>query len=154
MSRRRSTAPAALGILALIIATAGLVFAVAHADNPLIQSGTVSISQTRVAFIVSGHSGGGTLYYRGHSYPFSIGGLGIGGIGVTRLEATGTVYNMSDRAQFPGAYSQLRRGITIGDQGTGRLWLRNGQGVVLRLQGASKGIGLSLGADAVTIQFR
>ncbi|HTW33283.1 MAG TPA: hypothetical protein VMD53_01605 [Rhizomicrobium sp.] len=128
--------------------------AIARADDQLVQSATVTISQTRVGFLVSAHAGGGTLHFHGNDYPFSIGGLGIGGIGVTKLEATGTVYNMRDRLQFPGVYSQLRRGITIGDQGNGRLWLKNGDGVVIKLQGASKGIGLSLGADAVTINYK
>ena len=139
----------AVAMLALITA-----LAIARADEQLVQSGSVTISQTRLAFLVSGNAGGGTLRYNGRDYPFAIGGLGIGGIGITKLEATGTVYNMKDRADFPGVYSQLRSGITIGDQGTGRLWLKNGNGVVLKLQGASKGIGLSLGADAVTINFK
>jgi len=154
MFRWRVPAHAKLRIASLVLAATASCAGIARADDQLKQSGTVSISQTRVAFIFSGNAGGGTLYYKGGSYPFSIGGLGIGGIGVTKLEATGTVYNMSDRAQFAGAYSQLRSGITVGDQGNGRLWLKNGQGVVLKLHGASKGIGLSLGADAVTIQFK
>ncbi len=142
---------AAFAFAALAAITA---LAIAHADDQLVQSGTVTISQSRVGFIISANAGGGTLRYQGHDYPFAIGGLGVGGIGITKLEATGTVYNMRDRSQFSGVYSQLRRGITVGDQGNGKLWLKNGDGVVLKLQGASKGIGLSLGADAVTINFK
>lgn len=141
----------AFAVAALITITA---LAIAHADDQLVQSATVTISQTRVGFLVSAHAGGGTLHFHGNDYPFSIGGLGIGGIGITKLEATGTVYNMKDRSQFAGVYSQLRSGITVGDQGNGKLWLKNGDGVVLKLQGASKGIGLSLGADAVTINYK
>jgi hypothetical protein len=156
MSRSRFSAHLGLRIFALVMAltTTGAAYAIAHADEQLRQSGTVSISQTRVAFLVSGNAGGGTLHYHGRDYPFTVGGLGIGGIGVTKLEATGTVYNMNDRALFPGVYSQLRRGITVGDQGNGVLSLKNSSGVVLKLRGASKGLGLSLGADAVTIQFK
>jgi hypothetical protein len=143
----------AIAVLAAI-ATLALALAIAHADDPLAQSGTVTITQTRVAFLISGNAGGGTLRFHGQDYPFAIGGLGIGGIGVTKLEATGTVYNMKDRSQFPGFYSQLRSGITVGDQDNGKLWLKNTNGVVLKLQGASKGIGLSLGGDAVTINYR
>ena len=139
---------------AVVVLTAITALAIARADNQLVPSATVTISQTRVGFLVSAHAGGGTLHYQGNDYRFSMGGLGIGGIGITKLEATGTVYNMPDRSQFAGVYSQMRTGITVGDQGNGRLWLKNGNGVVLRLQGASKGIGLSLGADAVTINFR
>lgn len=156
MSRTRFAAHTQLRLMALAFAVLAAItaLAIAHADEPLWQSGTLTISQTRVAFLVSGNAGGGTLHYRGQDYPFSIGGLGIGGIGITKLEATGTVYNLNDRADFSGVYSQLRSGITVGDQGNGKLWLKNGAGVILKLRGASKGIGLSLGADAVTINFK
>jgi hypothetical protein len=123
-------------------------------DEKLVQAGTVDIDQTRVAFMLSGNAGGGVLHYRGKDYPFSIGGLGIGGIGVSKLTASGQVYNMTDRTEFTGVYSQLRTGITVADQGTGKLWLKNGDGVVLKLQAKSKGLALSLGADAVNISFK
>jgi hypothetical protein len=124
-------------------------------DEKLVQAGTVDIDQTRVAFMISGNAGGGVLHYRGKDYPFSIGGLGVGGIGVSKLKASGQVYNMTDRANFAGVYSQLRSGITVADQGAGnKLWLKNGDGVVLKLEGKSEGLALSLGADAVNISFK
>lgn len=156
MPRLDLAAHTRLRLTAFVVAALAAItaLAIARADDQLVQSGTLTISQTRVGFLVSAHAGGGTLHYRGQDYPFSIGGLGIGGIGITKLEATGTVYNMTDRAEFSGVYSQLRSGITVGDQGNGKLWLKNGSGVVLKLRGASKGVGLSLGADAVTISFK
>lgn len=123
------------------------------ADAPLVRAGTVDIDQTRVGFLVSANGGGGVLHYRGRDYPFSIGGLGIGGIGISKLEAIGTVYNMTSRAQFSGAYSVVRTGYALGS-GTGKLWLKNGDGVVLELHGKAKGVGLSLGADVVDISFK
>jgi hypothetical protein len=156
MSRTKFAAHTQLRLMAFALAALAAItaLAIARADEPLRQTGTLTISQTRVGFLISAHAGGGTLHFRGSDYPFSIGGLGIGGIGVTKLEATGTVYNMNERAEFSGVYSQLRTGITVGDQGNGKLWLKNGSGVILKLSGASKGVGLSLGADAVTISFK
>jgi len=52
---------------------------------------SVTIQQIQVAFIGSGAIGGGTLKFRGKSYPISVGGLGVGGIGASRLTATGAV---------------------------------------------------------------
>jgi len=121
---------------------------------PLQYAGTVDINQTRLSFLVSGHAGGGVLHYRGRDYPFTIGGLGVGGIGVTKLTATGEVYNLPSAAAFPGMYSQFRTGVALGDNGGGKLWLKSGQGVVLKLRGTSKGIGLTMGADAVNISYR
>jgi hypothetical protein len=116
-------------------------------------SGTVDIDQTRVSFLASAAGGGGVLHFRGHDYPFSIGGLGIGGIGVTRLLATGSVYNLSSYDKFTGVYGELRTGIALG-KAQGKLWLKNGDGVVLGLHGKGKGVGLSLGADAINIRYK
>ena len=141
----------------VIVAMLGVAMPIALAADdsppPLHFAGTVDIDQTRVSFIVSGNGGGGTLHYAGKSYPFSIGGLGVGGIGISKLVATGQVYNMSDTSKFSGVYSELRTGYALGDKGSGKLWLKNGDGVILKLQGKGKGIRLSLGADAVRIAF-
>src|SRR5262249_20945351 len=70
------------------------------------QSGTIYIKQVQIAWIGSGNLGGGTLQYNGRSWPFTIGGLGIGGFGISQITATGEVYNLKDIAYFPGAYGQ------------------------------------------------
>jgi hypothetical protein len=116
-------------------------------------SGSVTISQVQVAFIGSGTVGGGTLYYRGRSYPFKLGGLGIGGIGISRLEASGTVYNLRRLGDFNGVYGQARTGWAIGEHGKGEMWLQNGNGVYLRLEARRQGLALSLGADGMRIQL-
>lgn len=141
-------------ILAALFCAALCVPSLAASDQPLHLSGTVDIDQTRVSFLVSGNGGGGTLHYRGKDYPFTIGGLGVGGIGVTKLVATGSVYNLSDPAKFPGMYGEARTGYAAGDKGSGKLWLKNNDGVVLELKGKGKGIGLTLGADAVNISYK
>jgi hypothetical protein len=119
-----------------------------------VKSGTVEIEQVQIAFIGSGNVGGGTLYYEGRSYRFSIGGLGIGGIGISKMEATGNVYNLRRLSEFPGAYGQARSGIAVGNEGSGQLWLENPNGVVIELRAKRTGLALSLGADAVYIDFK
>jgi hypothetical protein len=124
------------------------------ADSEMRLSGTLSIDQKRVSFLVSGNGGGGTLHYGGKSYPFTVGGIGVGGIGVTRFQATGNVYNLNSLGQFPGVYGAARTGHAVGDNGRGKLWLKNGDGVVLELKGLTEGVGLTMGADAVHIAFK
>ena len=124
---------------------------VAAAD--LVQSGTVTITQTQIAFIGSGNLGGGQLVTGGRTYGFSIGGLGVGGFGISKIEAYGVVYNMKSIADFPGAYVQGRYGIAVGSASTGELWLQNSRGVVLKLDAKRTGLALSLGGDAVYIDF-
>jgi hypothetical protein len=116
-------------------------------------SGTVQISQTQVAFIGSGNLGGGRLNFGGKSYPFTIGGLGIGGFGFSKIEATGTVYNLKNLKDFGGAYAQGRYGIAVGDRSTGELWLSNVEGVAMSLKAKRQGLALSLGGDAIYIDL-
>ena len=116
-------------------------------------TGTVEISQIQVAFLYSGNVGGGALIFNGKRYPFTIGGLGIGGIGASRIEATGEVYNLERLEDFPGAYVQARYGLAAGEKSAGELWLENASGVGLRLDAKRKGLALSLGGDAIYIAF-
>jgi hypothetical protein len=117
-------------------------------------SASVSIQQLQVAFIGSGSLGGGTLTYGGRSYPIRVGGLGVGGIGASRLTASGAVYGLKRKADFAGAYVQVRTGWALGDEGAGTLWLRNDKGVTMRLKSKRQGLHLSLGADGVVIEFK
>lgn len=119
-----------------------------------VKTGTVEIEQVQVAFIGSGNLGGGTLQFQGKSYRFTVGGLGIGGFGVSKMQATGDVYNMKELRQFPGAYGQARYGFAAADKSGGELWLENTNGVVLSLKAKRTGLALSLGADAVIIDFK
>jgi hypothetical protein len=145
---------AILAAVAGLMLVAGVSVAADKPDPDLHLSGTLDIDQTRVSFLVSGNGGGGTLHYKGKSYPFAIGGLGIGGIGVTKLSATGKVYNMTDKSKFTGVYSELRTGYAAGEKGHGKLWLKNTDGVVIELKGKNEGVGLTLGADAVHISYK
>jgi hypothetical protein len=135
-------------LLALSLAGSGTAVA-----EDLKKSGTVRIEQVQIAFIGSGNLGGGTLTYGGKSYDFTVGGLGIGGFGVSKITATGNVYNLRDLASFPGAYIQGRYGAVVGDVSTGKLWLKNSNGVVLELKAEREGLALSLGGDAVYIKL-
>lgn len=143
--------PLLRGVALCILVAGG---ASADTDPPRHLSGTVDIDQTRVSFLVSGNGGGGVLHYRGKDYPFSIGGLGIGGIGVAKVTARGNVYNLENIERFGGLYSEMRTGYALADKGDGKLWLKNDAGVVINLVGKNKGIGLTLGADAVTISLK
>ncbi|CAM5205825.1 hypothetical protein ARD30_17350 [Bosea thiooxidans] len=117
-------------------------------------TGSVRIEQVQAGFIASGEAGGGTLRFRGRSYPITVGGLGIGSIGASRTVASGSVYGLRNVSDFAGAYVQLKEGWAVGDQGRGTVWLRNDKGVTLNLATRRQGLQLSLGADGVLIGFK
>ena len=140
----------------LVLAGAGLVLASrpAAAQQHLERSGTVWMEQVQMAFIGSGGAGEGVLHWRGNSFRFSVGGLGVGGFGVSKMQASGEVYNLRELSHFPGAYGSARYGAAAGNRGGGELWLENPQGVVMSLKAHREGLALSLGADAVLIEFK
>jgi hypothetical protein len=147
-SCRRLACKLVAGLTVLCILSAG-----AFAQTPARASGSVSIHQVQVAFIGSGAVGGGTLYFRGRSYPFKLGGLGIGGIGISTLDAAGGVYNLHRLEDFNGVYGQARTGWAVGEQGKGQMWLQNSNGVYLHLRARRQGLSLSLGADGMIVRL-
>ena len=81
--------------------------------------GTVDMEEVQAAYIGSGSVGTGVLTFRGVQYPFQVGGVGVGGIGLSTVDAAGEVYNLRELAQFPGTYGQARYGFAIGTTSAG-----------------------------------
>jgi hypothetical protein len=116
--------------------------------------GFIEMHEVQAAYMASGSGGGGVLSFRDVQYPFDVGGVGVGGIGLSTIEATGEVYNLRDLGQFPGTYGQARYGFAIGTASAGDLWLQNEAGVIMHLKAKRTGLMLSLGGDAVVIKMR
>lgn len=117
-------------------------------------SGKLTIEQYQAAWIVSGNLGGGVLDYKGKSYHFEVGGIGVGGIGFSKITAVGTVYGLKRLEDFSGVYGQARYGVAAADKSSGMLWLQNAKGVVISLNAKRQGLALSLGADGVVFDLR
>ena len=120
----------------------------------MMPDGIVQMRQVQAAYIGSGSTGTGVLSFRGQDYPFNVGGLGVGGIGVSEIEAQGYVYHLGNVLQFPGNYGQARYGFALGQSSGGDLMLQNAAGVIMRLRAKRQGLMLSLGADAIIISMR
>lgn len=116
-------------------------------------SGYVRMTQVQAAYLRSGNAGGGVLKYKGDTYPFSVGGLGVGGIGVSKIEARGEVYGLQRLSDFAGAHAQARYGFALGNTSAGELWLQNRKGVIMHLKAKREGLMLSLGGDAIVIEM-
>jgi hypothetical protein len=106
----------------------------------------------RVATLLAGNEGHGTLGYNGKTYKFKVTGMGAGGYGVDKLSATGEVYRLKDITDFPGKYSELRGGIVLG-KGIGGLYIHNDNGVVIKLKTHAEGVALSIGVQGLTIKM-
>jgi len=141
-------------VLSVLILSLGILsFGASAADAPKAPSGTVSISETQFALIVGGSTGGGVLTYQGKKYPFKIGGMSLGAnVGVSKLSASGEVYDLTDISKFPGTFTKLESSITLGG-GMGGTVLRNENGVIMRLTSTSEGLQLNLSASGVTVKL-
>src|SRR3954447_13926699 len=148
----RVIASAALSLI-VIASCSGSMKVGPDAVAGLTPDATIDMQEVQVAYLASGGGGTGTLFYQGQSYPFNIGGLGVGGIGASTISAAGEVYKLPSLAQFPGAYAQARYGFAIGAMSGGGLWLQNENGVILHLHAKREGLMLSLGGDAIVISM-
>jgi hypothetical protein len=137
----------------LILGLSVLSFGASAADAPKVPSGSVSINETQFALIVGGSTGGGVLTYKGKEYPFKISGMSLGAnVGISKLSATGEVYDLAEPSKFPGTFTKLESSITLGG-GVGGTILKNENGVIMRLTSTSEGIQLNLSASGVTVKF-
>ena len=115
-------------------------------------AGKVRMEFGQGGFIFSASGGKGTLTFQGRTYAFKVGGLGVGGFGVSKITASGEVYGLTRMADFPGSYFQARAGYAA-VEGKGVQWLENSNGVVMKLRSVSKGVSLNLGADGLLIEM-
>jgi len=110
-------------------------------------SAYVSMQVGQGGFILSATGGRGTVTFKGRTYPFKVGSLGM-----SKITALGEVYRLKRLEDFPGAFFQARAGLTV-VQGKGVQWLENSNGVILKLRSTSQGVSLNLGADGLKIEM-
>jgi hypothetical protein len=115
--------------------------------------GTVDMHEVQAAYLGSGSTGNGTLFFNGQSYPFSVAGVGVGGMGLSTVDARGEIYGLKALDEFPGTYAEARYGFALGTTSSGDLWLESQQHVILHLKAKREGLMLSLGGSAVAISM-
>ena len=114
----------------------------------------VEMHEVQAAYIGSGSTGEGFIDFGGRQYTFTVAGVGVGGVGLSTIEAKGEAYDLDDLAEFPGTYAQARYGFALGDESAGDLWLQNEAGVILHLKAKRTGLMLTLGGDAILITMK
>jgi hypothetical protein len=141
-------------LLAAVLATTGcsaLNTPTAQSIARLPPSGSVTITEDFVAGLGGGK---GTLEYQGRTYPFQVLGTVAGpGGGVEKISASGPVYKLANVADFPGRFAQSTGKAGFSSSGSSDLWLENGAGVMMHLQGTSSGAMLTLGKDEIYIRM-
>lgn len=128
-------------VLAAALLASGLALA-ADAKQPV---GKVSIEEKQFGLILGGSKGSGSLSFEGKEYPFKLTGLSAGlNVGISKMSATGEVYDLKEVSQFPGTYTKLDASVALGG-GMGGLRLKNENGVIMTLHARTKGLDLNIG---------
>jgi hypothetical protein len=117
------------------------------------QTGTVRLHIVKAGFIIGVGGGNGVLYYHGGRYPLSIGGIGIGSLGVAAVDLVGTAANLRSPHDIVGTYAAAGAGATFVG-GAQVATLQNEKGVILQVHGAQAGFQISLGLGGMTIALR
>lgn len=116
-------------------------------------TGTVSLNIVKAGFIIGVGGGNGVLHFHGRNYPLSLGGIGIGSLGVASVALRGTASNLRSPSDIAGTYGAAGAGATF--VGGGQVvTLQNEKGVVLRLSGPQVGFQVSIGLAGMTIAMR
>ena len=96
--------------------------------------------------------GDGVLRYRGHDYHFNVKGVDIAAVGYSSVTGHGRVYNLKHLRDFDGTYAAADGEATLGN-GIGGRFLKNGNGVEIRIDDVSKGARLSGAGQGIELHI-
>ena len=122
-------------------------------DMATAASGTIHIENWNIQAIATMNVGQGELKFNNRVYKFEIGGVGAGGVGMTKISATGEVHHLKNIADFPGKYFEVKASGTL-VVGKEALAMENDKGVVIKLVSDSKGLQLTAGPEGITITMK
>lgn len=120
-------------------------------QKELVESGTVEVKAQQVRLIVGGAKGTGVLHFNGKKYKFKMSGASVGGVGVTSVDAVGTVYNLKDIKYFPGVYAGMGVGAAAVEGAGASSW--ENKGVVIKMKSKTEGLALNLGINSVKVEL-
>ncbi len=143
-------------ILLNLAVAAGLLLAVSLAGAQPTEPypvGEVTINAKQVAAGVGWTWGDGTLKFKGKTYHFTVKGLNVAAVGISKISAKGDVYNLKEATDLAGKFVASEAGLAI-YKGKSGLAMRNNKGVDIILKSDQKGVQLSLGADGLSITMK
>jgi len=135
------------------VAAAAVTMLVGASAQSRAQSGTVRLHIVKAGFIVGVGGGSGTLRYHGRTYRLSVGGIGVGSLGVAAVDLVGAASNLRNAGDIAGTYATAGAGAAFVG-GAQVATLQNEKGVVLRLHGVQAGFQVSIGLGGMTIALQ
>jgi len=140
-------------VRAWVVAVIGFTLMTVVAAQEAKPSGTVQMESTSVAAGIGVSWGDGTLMYEGKPHTFTLSGLSVIDLGISKIAAKGNVFNLRKLEDFAGTYAAAEAGATLGD-GAGSVVMKNQHGVLIRVTSATQGVQLTLAAKGVDIRLK
>jgi hypothetical protein len=116
-------------------------------------TGKVTIESKSVAVGVGVSWGDGVLEFRGKKYPFTVQGLSVVDLGVSKVSAKGDVTSLKKVEDFAGTYTAAGAGGTVGG-GMAVAALKNQNGVEMKLTATTQGVKFALAGAGVTVKLK
>ena len=135
-------------VIAALVCVSGM--AMAADEKP---SGTVTMESKSVAIGVGVSWGDGKLRYKGKTHTFSVKGLSVIDLGVSKVSARGKVYHLNKVEDFSGTYAAAQAGAAVGG-GMSVVALKNENGVVMELSSTQTGVKLTLAGEGIEIKLK
>jgi hypothetical protein len=140
-------------LIALALSLSALVSMAAPAATQDDTTGTIIFSSRSVALGIGVSWGDGVLEWRGKTYVFTLSGLSVADLGISRITARGQVANLRRIEDFPGNYVAATAGATVGGGG-GAAALRNQNGVEIAITGTARGVRFTVAGAGVDIRLK
>jgi hypothetical protein len=115
-------------------------------------SGTVTLESKSVAVGVGVSWGDGMLMFQDKEHKFSVKGLSVVDLGVSKVTAKGDVYDLKKLSDFSGTYVAAQAGAVVAG-GAGAVAMKNQHGVTMVLTGTGMGGQLTLAAKGVDVKL-
>ena len=116
-------------------------------------TGKVTLASKSVAIGIGVSWGDGVLEYQGKKYPFTVNGLSVLDLGISKVTARGDVAKLKKVEDFSGNYVAAGAGVTVGG-GASAIALKNQNGVEMTLTATTQGVKLALAAAGVDIKLK
>jgi hypothetical protein len=140
-------------LLYLFLALIFAFFTTAALAQELPAVGEVRVESTSIAAGIGVSWGDGVLKFEEKEYKFSVKGLSLVDVGISKVSAMGLVYNLKKIEDFPGTYTAIGAGIALAGGGAGTR-MKNQNDVYISVSATQKGIKFTLAAEGMTVKMK
>lgn len=116
-------------------------------------SGTITLESTSVAVGIGVTWGHGVLTMNdGSIHKFKVNGLSVVDLGISKISATGEIFNLVEASDLNGTFLGGEAGIAVVKGGSASA-LKNGNDVIIQLKSSQKGLKLTVAPGGMKVEL-